>query len=174
MSDVPSIRKLIKTMSIEFKLDDSCKQKILINRNDVSEDIRSEECGANASKIAKYKTIRKEIITLQRNFLIKPGLIADGRDMGTVIFPEAKVKVFLTAECGIRAKRRYKELKDKGINVSLAAVLDDMKFRDKQDSERKYGALTMTSDSILVDSTNKSVAKVASEILDYCKNIYLI
>lgn len=172
MSDELKIRKLIKKTNIEFKFENSHKQKILINRNDKSDDIRSEECGASASIIAKYEGIRKDMIALQRGFLKKPGLVADGRDMGTVVFPESKVKIFLTAESNVRAKRRYKELKEKGINVSLAAVLNDMKLRDKQDKERKFGPLAIASDSIIVDSTNKSVDKVTSEILTYYKKIY--
>jgi cytidylate kinase len=172
MSDELNIRRLIKNTSIEFKLDGTYKQKILINRKDASAGIRSEECGTDASRIAKYEGIRNDMITLQRNFLRKPGLIADGRDMGTVVFPESKLKVFLTAKTDVRAKRRYKELKEKGINVSLAAVLNDMKLRDKQDKERKFGPLIMTSDSILVDSTNKSVEKVTSEILRNYEKIY--
>ena len=172
MSDELNIRRLIKKTSIKFKLDSSYKQKILINRKDASEDIRSEECGTNASIIAKYERIRNDMISFQRNFLKKPGLIADGRDMGTVVFSDSKIKIFLTADVDVRAKRRYKELKEKGINVSLAAVLSDMKIRDKQDKERKHGPLTMGHDSILVDSTNKSIDVVISEILKYYEKIY--
>ena len=172
MSDEMNIRRLIKKTTIKFKLDSSYKQKILINRKDASEDIRSEECGTNASIIAKYEGIRNDMISLQRSFLKKPGLIADGRDMGTVVFSDSKIKIFLTADVDVRAKRRYKELKEKGINVSLAAVLSDMKIRDKQDKERKHGPLTMAHDSVLVDSTNKSIDTVVSEILKYYEKIY--
>ena len=159
-------------MTIKFQLDSSYKQKILINRKDASEDIRSEECGTNASIIAKSERIRNDMISFQRSFLKKPGLIADGRDMGTVVFSDSKIKIFLTADVDVRAKRRYKELKEMGINVSLAAVLSDMKIRDKQDKERKHGPLTMAHDAILVDSTNKSIDIVVSEILKYYENMY--
>ena len=172
LSDELNIRRLIKKTTIKFKLDSSYKQKILINRIDASEEIRTEECGTNASVIAKYEGIRKDMIALQRNFLKKPGLIADGRDMGTVVFPDSKIKVFLTADINVRAKRRYKELKEKGINVSLTAILRDMETRDKQDRERKHGPLAMTHDSIIVDSTNKSIDIVVSEILNYHEKIY--
>ena len=172
MSDELNIRSLIKKMTIKFQIDSLYKQKILINRKDASKDIRTEECGTNASIIAKYEGIRNDMISLQRNFLKKPGLIADGRDMGTVVFPDSKVKVYLTADINVRAKRRYKELKQKDINVSLAAVLSDMKIRDKQDKEREHGPLTMAHDSILVDSTNKSIDIVVSEILNYYEKIY--
>ena len=172
MSDELNIRRLIKKTSIKFKLDSSYKQKILINRKDASKKIRSEECGSNASIIAKYEGVRNDMITLQRSFLKKPGLIADGRDMGTVVFPDSKIKIFLTADLEVRAKRRHKELKEKGINVSLAAVLSDMKIRDKQDKERKNGPLTMAHDSVLIDSTNKSIDTVVSEILKYYEKIY--
>ena len=172
MSDELNIRSLIKKMTIKFQIDSLYKQKILINRKDASEDIRSEECGTNASIIAKSERIRNDMISFQRSFLKKPGLIADGRDMGTVVFSDSKIKIFLTADVDVRAKRRYKELKEKGINVSLAAVLSDMKIRDKQDKERKHGPLTMAHDSILVDSTNKSIDIVVSEILKYYENMY--
>ena len=172
LSDELNIRRLIKKTTIKFKLDSSYQQKILINRIDASEGIRTEECGTNASIIAKYEGIRKDMIALQRNFLKKPGLIADGRDMGTVVFPDSKIKVFLTADINVRAKRRYKELKEKGINVSLTAVLSDMEIRDKQDRERKHGPLAMAHDSIIVDSTNKSIDFVVSEILNYHEKIY--
>jgi len=172
LSDELNIRRLIKKTTIKLKLDSSYKQKILINRIDASEGIRTEECGSNASIIAKYEGIRNDMITLQRNFLKKPGLIADGRDMGTVVFPDSKLKVFLTADVNVRAERRYKELKEKGINVSLTAVLNDMEIRDKQDRERKHGPLTMAHDSIIVDSTNKSIDFVVSEILNYHEKIY--
>ena len=172
MSDELNIRNLIKNTNIEFKLDNSYKQKVIINRKDASEDIRSEECGTNASIIAKYEGIRNDMVALQRSFLKKPGLIADGRDMGTVVFSDSKIKIFLTADVDVRAKRRYKELKEKGINVRLAAVLNDMKIRDKQDKERKHGPLTMAHDSILIDSTNKSIDIVVSEILKYYENMY--
>ena len=92
--------------------------------------------------------------------------------MGTVVFPDSKIKIFLTADLEVRAKRRHKELKEKGINVSLAAVLSDMKIRDKQDKERKNGPLTMARDSVLIDSTNKSIDTVVSEILKYYEKIY--
>ena len=172
ISDELNIRRLIKKTTIKFKLDSSYKQKILINKKDASEDIRSEECGTNASIIAKYEGIRNDMVALQRSFLKKPGLIADGRDMGTVVFSDSKIKIFLTADIDVRAKRRYNELKEKGISVSLAAVLSDMKIRDNQDKERKHGPLAMAHDSILVDSTNKSIDIVVSEILKYYEKMY--
>tara|TARA_B100000925_G_scaffold243784_1_gene193475 strand:- start:1020 stop:1556 length:537 start_codon:yes stop_codon:yes gene_type:complete len=172
LSDELNIRKLIKNTIIEFELDSIYKQKILINRKDASEVIRSEECGTNASVIAKYEGIRKDMIALQRNFLKKPGLIADGRDMGTVVFPDSKLKIFLTADIDVRAKRRYKELKEKGINVSLTAVLSDMEIRDNQDRERRHSPLTVAHDSIIVDSTKKSIDVVVTEILNYHEKIY--
>ena len=172
MSDELNIRSLIKKTTIKFKPDNSYRQKILINRKDASKKIRSEECGSNASIIAKYEGVRNDMIALQRSFLKKPGLIADGRDMGTVVFPDSKIKIFLTADLEVRAERRHKELKEKGINVSLAAVLSDMKIRDKQDKERKHGPLIMAHDSVLVDSTNKSIDTVVSEILKYYEKIY--
>ena len=101
----------------------------------------------------------------QRRFLKKPGLIADGRDMGNVVFPASKLKIYLTADQNERAKRRYNELKQKGINVRFAAVLEDLKQRDNQDKERNIAPLKVSPDSVLIDSTNLSVNEVVSKIL---------
>ena len=140
-----------------------------MNDRDITSEIRTEICGQNASKIAKYPTVRDQLVGLQRGFLKKPGLIADGRDMGNVVFPASKLKIYLTADQNERAKRRYNELKQKGINVRFAAVLDDLKQRDNQDKERNIAPLKVSPDSVLIDSTNLSINEVVSKILSLSK-----
>ena len=166
MSDELNIRRLIKKTSIKFKLDSSYKQKILINKKDASEDIRSEECGTNASIIAKYEGIRNDMIALQRSFLKKPGLIADGRDMGTVIFPEADLKIYLTASLEERAKRREIQLKRLGTKVNMRTLLDELEARDKKDIERDLSPLKPAEDSFVVDTTGFSPEEVLEKIRD--------
>ena len=163
------VKNSISKLKIKFKLLDTFDQKIFLNDRDITSEIRTEICGQNASKIAKYKTVRDQLVGLQRGFLKKPGLIADGRDMGTVVFPASKLKIYLTADQKERAKRRYDELKQKGINVRFAAVLDDMKQRDNQDKERNVAPLKVSSDSVLIDSTNLSIDQVVSKILSLSK-----
>ena len=163
------VKNSISKLKIKFKLLDTFEQKIFLNNRDITSEIRTELCGQNASKIAKYPSVREELVTLQREFLQKPGLIADGRDMGTVVFPASKLKIYLTADQNERAKRRYNELKQKGINVRFAAVLDDLEKRDKQDKERDVAPLRLSSDSVMIDSTNLTIDEVASKIISLSK-----
>ena len=144
-----------------------------MNDRDVTSEIRTEVCGNNASIIAKYQTVREQLVGLQRSFLVKPGLIADGRDMGTVVFPSSNLKIYLTADPNERAKRRYNELKQKGINVRFAAVLDDLKQRDSRDKDRSVAPLKVSPDSVIIDSTNLSIDEVVLKILSLskCRNI---
>jgi len=109
--------------------------------------------------------VRGELISLQRSFIETPGLVADGRDMGTVVFPEAGLKIFLTASLEERAKRRHKQLKELGINVSLTAVSRDISIRDKQDQEREHAPLVPASDACIIDSSKMSIKEVSEEII---------
>ena len=119
----------------------------------VTEKIRTEEVGKMASTIATFRELRKAVLELQRGFRRPPGLIADGRDMGTVVFPDADLKIFLEASAHARAKRRYNELKNKGFDVTLPLLLDQILERDKRDSERSVAPLIPASDSILIDTS---------------------
>ena len=167
------VKNSISKLKIRFKLLDRFEQKIFLNDRDVTSEIRTEVCGNNASIIAKYQTVREQLVGLQRSFLVKPGLIADGRDMGTVVFPSSNLKIYLTADPNERAKRRYNELKQKGINVRFAAVLDDLKQRDSRDKDRSVAPLKVSPDSVIIDSTNLSIDEVVLKILSLskCRNI---
>ena len=126
-----------------------------------SVDARTEQAGLFASKIAKMPSVRKALLDLQRSFRVNPGLIADGRDMGTVVFPDALLKIFLTASPSRRAERRHKQLKDKGIDVSVAELREGLEDRDYHDSTRAVSPLTVLEDSMIIDSTDLDVEQVS-------------
>ena len=136
-----------------------------IDDEDVTEKIRTEEVGKMASTIATFRELRKAVLELQRGFRRLPGLIADGRDMGTVVFPDADLKIFLEASADARAKRRYNELKNKGFDVTLPLLLDQILERDKRDSERSVAPLIPASDSIFIDTSDLSIAGMTKRVL---------
>ena len=130
------ISELINSLNIELK-----SEKVFLNGEDISEDIRTEEIGAKASKIASNPKLRRGILDFQRSFISSPGLVADGRDMGTVVFPEAQLKIFLTASAAVRGERRFIQLKNKGLSVSLPDLVRQIRERDFQDENRQIAPL---------------------------------
>ena len=146
--------------------------KILLRGRDVSEDIRAEDIGMKASKVAALPAVRAALLTRQRDFALAPGLVADGRDMGTTVFPQARLKIFMTASAEARAERRYKQLMEKGFSASLPALVADLKARDEQDSQRSVSPLTPALDAILLDTTLMSIEDVTKQVLTRAKNIY--
>jgi CMP/dCMP kinase len=146
--------------------------KILLRGRDVSEDIRAEDIGMKASKVAALPAVRAALLTRQRDFAQAPGLVADGRDMGTTVFPQAKLKIFMTASAEARAERRYKQLMEKGFSASLPALVADLKARDEQDSQRSVSPLMPAPDAIFLDTTSMSIEDVTKQVLTRAKNIY--
>ena len=142
--------------------------RFLLAGEDVSDAIRTEECAAAASRVAVMASVREALLQLQRECRRLPGLIADGRDMGTVVFPSAELKIFLVASAEERAKRRYKQLKDKGIDVSLGSLLTDIEERDARDSNRSVSPLIQAADAVLLDSTDKGI----NEVVDFVVNCW--
>ena len=136
---------------------------------DLTQEIRTEEVGKMASAIASFPSPRETVLSLQRDFRRPPGLVADGRDMGTIVFPNADLKIFLDASAEARAERRYNELKNKGFDVSLPLLLEQMLQRDKKDSERSVAPLIPAEDSILIDSSGLSILDVTKSVLDLVK-----
>ena len=134
---------------------------------DVTEALRAEEVGINASKIAAYPAVRDALLARQRQFRQAPGLIADGRDMGTVIFPDAPLKIFLVADVQSRAQRRYKQLIDKGISANLLALLSDLQARDLRDSTRVVAPLKAAPDAYTIDSSALSIEDTVNQVLAY-------
>ena len=139
--------------------------RILLEGVDVTDTIRTEQCGEAASKISVFPSVRAALLERQRAFRLAPGLVADGRDMGSIVFPDAFLKVFLTASAKERAQRRYKQLKAKGLNVNLATVLEELLVRDQRDKDRSVAPLKPTQDAIVLDTTGLSVKQVVDEIL---------
>jgi len=140
--------------------------QIILDGQDVSREIRSESCGAAASQIAALPAIRKALLVRQRAFRQTPGLVADGRDMGTIVFPDASHKVFLTASCEERADRRYKQLKEKGINAKLADIVTEITRRDQRDRTRTLAPLTVANGAQVIDTTGISIEQVVACILE--------
>lgn len=142
---------------------------IFLGNQDVTEAIRSERCGQVASQIAAFPKVREALLERQRAFRQLPGLVADGRDMGTVVFPDAPIKFFLQASQEERAKRRYQQLKERGINVSLEHLLQELSDRDQRDMSRAVAPLVPAPDAIIIDSTALSKEAVFSFALEKIK-----
>ena len=146
--------------------------RVVLAGEDVSDAIRSEEAGAAASVVASDPAVREALIDRQRAFARPPGLVADGRDMGSVVFCDAKLKIFLTASVAERARRRYKQLKDKGMNVSLPALSRDMEERDRRDSERAVAPLRATEDARVLDTTELDAQQVIEQVVSWAAEVY--
>ena len=140
---------------------------VFLAGEDVSRELRAETTGNRASIVAAIPAVRTELVGRQRAFLKRPGLVADGRDMGTVIFPRAEAKVFLTATAEERARRRYKQLLEKGIDANLDSLYVEISERDRRDSEREVAPLKPGEDARHVDSTGMSIPEVVADILEY-------
>lgn len=153
----------LKNINVELKFVDEV-QKIYLNGEDVSQDIRTPQASMAASNVSAIASVREYLFDLQQDIAIKNNCIMDGRDIGTVVLPNAQVKIFLTASVEERANRRYKELIEKNIDVDYNSVLEEMKQRDFQDSNRKIAPLKPADDAIIVDTTNKSLPQVISDI----------
>lgn len=168
LDDVGALAALARGLEIRFVLDSTHPEglRVLLGGEDVTEEIRSEAVGEAASTVAAYPAVREALVGLQRRFLKLPGLVADGRDMGTVVFPFAVLKLFLTARVEERAQRRHKQLKDKGMSVSLARLLEGMRARDERDETRAASPLRPAEDALVIDSTELSIEQVLQRVLD--------
>ena len=145
-------------------------QRIILEGEEVTDAIRNEGIGAGASQVASLPAVREALLQRQRAFQEMPGLVADGRDMGTVVFPDAPLKVFLTASAEERARRRYLQLKVKGDDVNLASLLDEIRARDERDTQRAVAPLKPAADAIQLDSTELSIEQVMERILSEIAN----
>jgi cytidylate kinase len=161
--DEQALGKLAEDLDVSFTYSGD-QPVILLNGKGISSKLRSEEAGVFASKIAAVPAVRAALVQRQRAFRKLPGLVADGRDMGTVIFPDAKLKIFLTASVEARADRRYKQLKQKGESVNLPRLFRDIEKRDERDMSRSISPLTPAKDAQLIDSTEMSIEMVLKEI----------
>ena len=159
-SDEMRVARLAKDLDVRFD-----NGEIYLNQELVTDFLRSEDAGAAASEVAALPAVRNALLLRQRALRAPPGLVADGRDMGSVVFPDARLKIYLTADAAERAKRRYKQLIGKGMDANMAALLQDIKARDGRDSGRVVAPLQKSSDAILLDTTNLSIDDAVNEVL---------
>jgi cytidylate kinase len=166
LDDEPGLARLAETADIAFGSTSSGGEVVWLGGKDVTGAIRTEEAGNDASKVAALPGVRAALLERQRRFAVPPGLVADGRDMGTVVFPRAEVKIFLTASAAERALRRYKQLKEKGVAANLAALSLEIAERDQRDSTRTASPLVASADAVLLDTTGMSVDAVVERVLE--------
>jgi len=171
LDDANALAELAGRLDVRFGSDGGGEEQIWLAGKDVTASIRTERSGAGASAVAALEPVRSALLSLQRGFRRAPGLVADGRDMGTHVFTDAGLKVFLTASPRERAIRRHKQLKDKGIDVSLAALSRDIEERDRRDSERSVAPLRPAEDARILDSSGKSIEDVTTTVLDWMSEL---
>jgi len=161
----PALAQLALGFDIRFGSDSGGEELVWLDGNEVTGSIRTEMAGNDASKVAALPEVRAALLERQRRFAVLPGLVADGRDMGTVVFPEAQVKIFLTASSDERAQRRYKQLKQKGVAANLAALSREIAERDQRDLKRAISPLVASADAVSLDTTGMSVDDVIGRVL---------
>jgi len=159
-ADQPALVALCADLDIRFSSD-----QVVVNGQDLTYAIRTEDAGVAASKVAALSEVRNSILALQHSFRRAPGLVADGRDMGTVVFPDAPLKIFLDAAAEARADRRYKQLKNKGLSVSLRGLLEQIQERDARDRGRAVAPLKPATDALLIDSTDMTIDAVIDRVM---------
>ncbi|WP_088139179.1 (d)CMP kinase [Achromobacter xylosoxidans] len=163
--DEPGVARVAETLDVRFE-----GPHVYLEGVDVGHEIRREEVGNFASRVAAFPGVRKALLERQRAFQVAPGLVADGRDMGTVVFPDAPLKVFLVADVVARAQRRCKQLIEKGISANLDDLLRDMRERDARDMGRTTAPLAPAADAHVLDSSDLTIAETVQAILDFWKN----
>jgi cytidylate kinase len=165
LEDEERVAKLARFLPVRFEQAENGEVLVFYRDVDVSPEIRTEEGGRGASRVGAMPRVREALLQCQRDFAKPPGLVADGRDMGTVVFPDARLKFFLTASAEERARRRYKQLKVKGESVSLPRLLRDIEERDERDSSRSVSPLLPAEDAILIDSTATPIEAVFEKVM---------
>jgi cytidylate kinase len=166
LDNISGLVRLAHSLNLQFKSSENNSPQVILNNENVSFAIRSEQCGQDASKIAVIPEVRQALLDRQRHFAQVPGLVTDGRDMGTVVFPNALLKIFLDANEEERANRRYLQLKEKGNNVSLAQVVEELAKRDTRDLGRTYSPLKPAEDAVQIDTTRLNIVQVFNTILN--------
>lgn len=167
--DEKSLLDLAANLQLVCKVKENDTAQIQVNGIIVDDELRTEETGDTASQIAKIPTIRAELLAMQKRCVQAPGLVADGRDMGTVVFPDALLKIFLTASAEVRAERRFEQLQSKGFDVSIARLLEAIQARDARDSSRSASPLRAADDAIVIDTSHLSIEEVNSQVLGLIK-----
>ncbi|OUS31512.1 cytidylate kinase [Gammaproteobacteria bacterium 45_16_T64] len=174
MENPQALGVLAQHLDVQFLAQDSGTAQVVLEGEDVTNDIRTEEIGLMASRVATLPAVRDGLFQRQQSFKDYPGLVADGRDMGTVVFPEAELKVYLTASAEERAQRRYKQLQAKGMNAKLPELLDAIEARDWQDMNRAIAPLRPADDALEIDSTAMSIDDVFNTIMNAAEKRHLV
>jgi cytidylate kinase len=170
LDDVESLQPLAAHLDVEFVAGEGAEEMaVLLEGEDVTLELRKETTGNGASLVAAIPEVRAALLDRQRAFAQPPGLIADGRDMGTVVFPRAAVKIFLTASAEERAQRRYNQLKDKGLDVSMRSLLDEIAERDARDRNRSASPLVPAEDAVELDTSDLSIDEVVEHLWNLCQ-----
>ena len=161
-----AVAEVGRNLNVQF-VPDNGEVNVILDGENVGDQIRTAEAGQNASKVAAFPTVREALLQRQRDFACEKGLVADGRDMGTIVFPEAQVKLFLDASAEERAKRRVKQLQLKGFNANFEQILGEIKERDYRDRNRAVAPLVPAKDALVLDSTHLSIDEVIRQALEY-------
>ena len=171
LDDVEALQVLAAHLDVRFVASDTESEiQIFLEGEEVTKAIRAEDVGLDASKVAAIQPVRTALLSRQRDFAEQPGLIADGRDMGTVVFPDALLKIYLDASAEERAQRRYKQLIDKGVGASLEDILQDLRARDDRDMNRSASPLKPAEDAIRLDSTSMTIDEVLAAVLEEARH----
>lgn len=165
LDDEQAVEALARRLPVQFR-EEGGDTVVLLDGTDISHVIRDERVGELASRVAVLQPVRDALLARQQAFAEAPGLVADGRDMGTVVFRDAPLKIFLTASAEERARRRYNQLKEKGFGANLPALVEDIRARDDRDTQREVAPLKPADDAIVIDSTSLSIDDVVNRILD--------
>lgn len=163
--DVSGHARVARSLQVRFGQDEGGREQVWLDGREVTAELRLEATGAAASRVAAWPDVRSAILEMQRHFARAPGLVADGRDMGTVVFPKADLKVFLTASPDERARRRHKQLKEKGLSANLAALSREIAERDLRDATRAVAPMVAADDAVVVDTTDLGIDEVVSRLL---------
>jgi cytidylate kinase len=175
MQDETALADYALSMDVDFEVQaDSGEVLAKLDGEPVGNAIRTEQVGNDASKVAALGEVREALLQRQRDFRQPPGLVADGRDMGTTVFPDAGLKIYLTASAEVRAERRYKQLKDKGISASLAGLQQEIAERDARDTERQSSPLKPATDAIELDTSSLGIDEVVERVLEKCRERFAI
>lgn len=168
--DIDGHAALAATLDVHFGSDARGEERVRLAGRDVTRELRAEATGEAASRVAAWQPVRSALLERQRAFARLPGLVADGRDMGSIVFRDAGLKIFLTASAEQRALRRYKQLKEKGLSVSLSALSAEIAERDRRDTTRSVAPLIAVPDAVVVDSTALTIGQVVERVIDLARD----
>ncbi|WP_018861367.1 (d)CMP kinase [Thioalkalivibrio sp. ALJ3] len=172
LTDIAGLERLAASLDVSFDIDrDATRVTTLLEGQPVDVLLRTEQAGSDASQVAALPAVREALLDRQRGFAQAPGLVADGRDMGTVVFPDADLKIFLTASSEERARRRYMQLKEQGLSANLSALQDEMEARDRRDRERSVAPLKPAEDAWVLDTTELDIVSVVEMILERLRDV---